>query len=341
MREGLRPTRRRRTVMGDDRKLKTDDWFPAKNMFSWRKSKDAPVGWPIEAVLDETDSPTFCHGFSEGNGRFLAGKGDLFSADLIDSDLGFCTVADSEQTREEDEPTPVVLAMTDEQLMISEGGDTIPVHKASNLAGNEGDKVRRPILGFNGAPLNSDNGGQHEGVFNMLEFLRLANTVIDAGDRESRTALDDLKSKWKRRFGKEAVARCFPATAPHEVPPIVKRKPWRTLIPTGDGGQTVGNYSGLKMGLLPAKTRFSGDFEGGSASEKMDRENQKSDRRLLGADVERVNDDVAPEIDDLVADVVADCSADVIADEECDVTADADYDIVMSLLMQIVMSTKR
>ncbi|KAL2230729.1 UNVERIFIED_CONTAM: hypothetical protein Sindi_1667300 [Sesamum indicum] len=296
------------------------------------------LGGRSEAVSDETDSPTCCHGFSEGNGRFLAGKGDLSSTDLIDSDLGFCAVADSEQTREEDEPTPVVLAMTDEQLMISEGSDTIPVHKASNLAGNEGDKVRRPILGFNGATLNGDNGGQQEGVFNMVEFLRLANTVIDAGDRESRTVLEELKSKWKRHFGKEAFTRCFPATAPHKAPPIVERTPWRTLIPAGDGEKTVGNCSGLKMGLLPAKTRLSGDFDGGSASKKLYRgagsvseliPARKSEVQpaIARADVERVHDDVAPVIDDVVADAVADCSADVIADEECDVTADADCDV--------------
>ncbi|KAL2251973.1 UNVERIFIED_CONTAM: hypothetical protein Sindi_2319600 [Sesamum indicum] len=302
---------------GDGRRLVSGE----KHVFMAEIKKTRLLGGRSEAVLDETDSPSCCHGFSEGNGRFLAGKGDLFSAELIDSDLGFCAVADSEQTREEDEQTPVVLAMTDEQLMISEGGDTIPVHKASNLAGNEGDKVRRPILGFNGAPLNSDNGGQQEGVFNMLEFLRLANTVIDTGDRESRTALADLKSKWKCRFGKEAVARCFPATAPH------KR-----------GMEDKRSETALVMGLLPAKTRYSGDFEGGSASEKMDRgagsdseliPARKSEVRpaIARADVERVNDDVALEIDDAVADAVADCSADVIADEDCDVTADVNCDV--------------
>ncbi|KAL2253032.1 UNVERIFIED_CONTAM: hypothetical protein Sindi_0097900 [Sesamum indicum] len=202
----------------EDRRLVSGEQY----VFMAEIEKTRLLGGRSKAVSDETDSSTCCHGFSEGNGRFLAEKGDLSSTNLIDSDLGFCAVADSEQTREEDEPTPIVLAMTDEQLMISEGGDTIPVHEASNLAGNEGDKVRRPILGFNGANLNGDNGGQQEGVINMLEFLRLANTVIDAGDRESRTALEELKSKWKRRFGKEAVARCFPATAPHKAPPIVK-----------------------------------------------------------------------------------------------------------------------
>ncbi|KAL2253055.1 UNVERIFIED_CONTAM: hypothetical protein Sindi_0100200 [Sesamum indicum] len=93
------------------------------------------------------------------------------------------------------------------------------------------------------------------------------------------------------------------------------------------------------MGLPPAKTRFSGDFDGGSASKKMDRgagsvseliPARKSEVRpaIARADVERVHDDVAPEIEDAVADAVADCSADVIADEECDVTADADYDVI-------------
>ncbi|KAL2252839.1 UNVERIFIED_CONTAM: hypothetical protein Sindi_0078600 [Sesamum indicum] len=285
----------------EDRRLVSGE----QHVFMAEIEKMRLLGGRSKAVSDETDSPTCCHGFSQGNRRFLAGKGDLSNTDLIDSDLGFCAVADSEQTREEDEPTPVVLAMTDEQLMISEGGDTIPVHKASNLAGNEGDK---PTL------------------------LSTPVTV----NRERRWKKH--KSKWKRRFGKEVVARCFPTTAPHKAPPIVKRTPWRTLIPAGDGGKTIGNCSGLKMGLLPVKTRLSGDFDDGSASKKMDRgagsvseliPARKSEVRpaIARADVERVHDDVAPEIDDAVADAVADCSADVIADEECDVTADADCDV--------------
>ncbi|KAL2248014.1 UNVERIFIED_CONTAM: hypothetical protein Sindi_2653700 [Sesamum indicum] len=118
-------------------------------------------------------------------------------------------------------------------------------------------------------------------------------------------AIVNRRRRWKNlnrsgnvASGRRPLLRCFPATAPHKAPPIVKRTPWENAD------------SGRGMEKKPSETAL------------------KSDRQLAKADVERAHDDVASEIDDAVADAVADCSAaDVIGDEECDVTADADCDV--------------
>ncbi|KAL2235667.1 UNVERIFIED_CONTAM: hypothetical protein Sindi_1298900 [Sesamum indicum] len=45
--------------------------------------------------------------------------------------------------------------------------------------------------------------------FNMSEFIKLAHTVIDADDHASLTALEELKTKWETRFGKESCCEKF------------------------------------------------------------------------------------------------------------------------------------
>ncbi|KAL2231034.1 UNVERIFIED_CONTAM: hypothetical protein Sindi_1697800 [Sesamum indicum] len=54
----------------------------------------------------------------------------------------------------------------------------------------------------------------------MSEFIKLAHTVIDADDHASLTALEELKTKWETRFGKEAAAKSFPATTTLTEPPL-------------------------------------------------------------------------------------------------------------------------
>ncbi|KAL2226653.1 UNVERIFIED_CONTAM: hypothetical protein Sindi_2024000 [Sesamum indicum] len=65
----------------------------------------------------------------------------------------------------------------------------------------------------------------------MAEFIRLANMVIDAGDKEATTALCELKTKWEKRFGKEATTRCFRARSTTFDLPMARRQAWRSLRP--------------------------------------------------------------------------------------------------------------
>ena len=78
--------------------------------------------------------------------------------------------------------------------------------------------MRRPNLGFGGAPSIRNNGGRASSPFNFYEFLRLAHAVLDAEDELSMKSLEELKTKWNLRFGHEAINRCFspPVKNPEE-----------------------------------------------------------------------------------------------------------------------------
>ncbi|KAL2248035.1 UNVERIFIED_CONTAM: hypothetical protein Sindi_2655800 [Sesamum indicum] len=69
--------------------------------------------------------------------------------------------------------------------------------------------------------------------FNLEEFLRLANAVIDKGDEKTIAALRDLKDRWKERFRSIPSLRSFVESrgAPSRVSKL--RPALRCLLPSG------------------------------------------------------------------------------------------------------------
>ncbi|KAL2226619.1 UNVERIFIED_CONTAM: hypothetical protein Sindi_2020600 [Sesamum indicum] len=94
--------------------------------------------------------------------------------------------------------------------------------------------------------------------------------VIDAGDKEATTALCELKTKWEKRFGKEATTRCFRARSTTFDLPMARRQAWRSLRPpefilnqNRNGGSKatdlmLTSFSGEKGGRKDAQTTDSG-----------------------------------------------------------------------------------
>ncbi|KAL2253046.1 UNVERIFIED_CONTAM: hypothetical protein Sindi_0099300, partial [Sesamum indicum] len=72
-------------------------------------------------------------------------------------------------------------------------------------------EIQASSLGFGEAP-SSINGGRRFEPFNLEEFLRLANAVIDKGDEKTIVALRDLKDRWKERFRSIPSLRSFVET---------------------------------------------------------------------------------------------------------------------------------
>ncbi|KAL2252817.1 UNVERIFIED_CONTAM: hypothetical protein Sindi_0076400 [Sesamum indicum] len=71
--------------------------------------------------------------------------------------------------------------------------------KGENLAYDSSSFRAPPRLGF-GEASPFINGGRKFEPFNLDEFLKLANVVINKGDEQTITALRDLKTRWKERF---------------------------------------------------------------------------------------------------------------------------------------------
>ncbi|KAL2235688.1 UNVERIFIED_CONTAM: hypothetical protein Sindi_1301000 [Sesamum indicum] len=210
----------------------------------------------------------------------------------------------------------------DDGLDGPEDGETMPVEKDSNLAETDGDLVRRPKLGFGGALLKNNNGGRKPGTFNMVEFIRLARTVIDVGDLESLNALEELKTKWKTHFGKEIDANSFPTPEPITEPPLVRglRKAIRNIIPPATGIQTKENNAAIMDGVSSTGFLFSGEIVGRTDMERMNR------RDILGSSTP-----TRLTFADAIADVSPKSAADVYADLAADVTtADMGHDIIIA-----------
>ncbi|KAL2246214.1 UNVERIFIED_CONTAM: hypothetical protein Sindi_2889600 [Sesamum indicum] len=83
--------------------------------------------------------------------------------------------------------------------------------------------TRCPTLGFASAK-SSGSHGEHGSIsFNIPEFSKLANTVLDAGDKQALDALRELNYKWTERFGEEATTRCFPPSREAITTPFLPR----------------------------------------------------------------------------------------------------------------------
>ncbi|KAL2230751.1 UNVERIFIED_CONTAM: hypothetical protein Sindi_1669500 [Sesamum indicum] len=304
----------------------------------------------IEEIDGDSDTLMCWHGDEDGKGIFLNGRSvDLGPGSSL-SELGFCAAREDETTPVEDETSLTFLGMTNDRVGVFDEGDAMPKDKALNLTDNDRDLERRP---FGGAPSTTNNGGRREVSFNMSEFIKLAHTVIDTNDHASLTALEELKTKWEMRFGKEAAAKSFPATTTLAEPPLVRgfRQALRNAFPPNLGEKSMGNRDTVRTRILPVRTIVTGDNGGWTAAETMNG----------GADSESVivptrSTEIRPVIHggaaipshgkeeksaDAIADVGADSAADVGVDYTADVGVDCDDDITAELSDDISAAGKK
>ncbi|KAL2245927.1 UNVERIFIED_CONTAM: hypothetical protein Sindi_2860900 [Sesamum indicum] len=110
-----------------------------------------------------------------------------------------------------------------------------------------GDLRRRPTLGFASAKSRGSHG-EHGSIFHMLEFSKLAYTVIDARDKQALDALRELNNK-------EAITTPFLPRVRNIRPPVRRvektetpyPKPLEPAVdwsqpPSTDAGQLVAEY---------------------------------------------------------------------------------------------------
>ncbi|KAL2230586.1 UNVERIFIED_CONTAM: hypothetical protein Sindi_1653000 [Sesamum indicum] len=185
-------------------------------------------------------------------------------------------------------------------------------------------------LGFgDGAPSSNINGGR-PGVcsladFNIKEFLRLANRVLD-GDEASMAALNDLKFRWEAKYGRGGLQRSGVASSSlglrkawccllsaHRNPLIGKQMEEREQRAVSKEGAS--SVSSLAFQLLPVFGVIPTMDSKATATSDVLPVVQK-------ADVQPENSDMAMEVDDVVADLggAADVMHDLAAEVICDVS---------------------
>ncbi|KAL2240832.1 UNVERIFIED_CONTAM: hypothetical protein Sindi_0724400 [Sesamum indicum] len=97
--------------------------------------------------------------------------------------------------------------------VVGDGGD-VPIRKDPNMQSLKGCSE----VGFgSGALKRAVNGGDDSSsppvYFNIEEFLLLANRILD-GDDKSKAALNDLKARWEKKFGRFAANKLVTAPVP-------------------------------------------------------------------------------------------------------------------------------
>ncbi|KAL2225759.1 UNVERIFIED_CONTAM: hypothetical protein Sindi_3051700 [Sesamum indicum] len=110
--------------------------------------------------------------------------------------------------------------------------------------------ISDPTVGGD-ASSNNVNGGPSSSSFNLDEFLNLACRVIDHGDEAAMDALNELKNRWKKRFGDNTKPRQTTTMEGGRERPVTGglRKALRCLIPP-DRAQTTGRNSGKAPAML-------------------------------------------------------------------------------------------
>ncbi|KAL2251984.1 UNVERIFIED_CONTAM: hypothetical protein Sindi_2320700 [Sesamum indicum] len=200
--------------------------------------------------------------------------------------------AENEQSPDEYVTSPVSLATDANTTGFAEVGDEGLLRKEATIQASS--------LGFGEAP-SSINGGRRFEPFNLEEFLRLANAVIDKGDEKTIAALRDLKDRWKERFRSIPSLRSF----------VESRGPpsRSSAIGISAGNATVLPATGERRVPHLADVAIVGNGDGELAAAMAD-------------DVEGdVIDDARMTSDDITADITSD---DIIAEITTDgITADA------------------
>ncbi|KAL2234694.1 UNVERIFIED_CONTAM: hypothetical protein Sindi_1201600 [Sesamum indicum] len=218
-----------------------------------------------EADGDEGRRQTECFGQFSGDPRTKIGKLRLES-----KIAGFGQFAGNNGRSDADEGT----------LGSVEEVETTLNEKGENLAYDSYSFRAPPKLGFSEAS-PFINGGRKFETFNLDEFLRLANVVIDKGDKQTITALSDLKIRWKERF--RSVPSLRSLVDRRDAPPRVGglRPAMRCLLPSGTssgGSETAGNSTdsdlqspvpeisrlstGNELALLPPSTDMPAPVKG-------------------------------------------------------------------------------
>ncbi|KAL2240815.1 UNVERIFIED_CONTAM: hypothetical protein Sindi_0722700 [Sesamum indicum] len=105
--------------------------------------------------------------------------------------------------------------------------------KGENLTTDSTRSKAPQKLGFEEASIN---GGRMEEPFNLDEFLRLANAVIDKGDEQTVAALTDLKIRWRMHFRNSPSLRSVVELHGGGAPP--RRQAWRCILPSGKSNMT-------------------------------------------------------------------------------------------------------
>ncbi|KAL2247960.1 UNVERIFIED_CONTAM: hypothetical protein Sindi_2648300 [Sesamum indicum] len=132
--------------------------------------------------------------------------------------------AENEKSPDEYVTSPISLTTDANTTGFAEVGDEGLLRKEAT--------IQASALGFGEAP-SSINGGRRFEPFNLEEFLRLANAVIDKGDEKTIAAIRDLKDRWKERFRSIPSLRSFVESrgAPSRVSKL--RPALRCLLPSG------------------------------------------------------------------------------------------------------------
>ncbi|KAL2235620.1 UNVERIFIED_CONTAM: hypothetical protein Sindi_1294200 [Sesamum indicum] len=171
-------------------------------------------------------------------------------------------------------------------------------------------------LGFpDGASSLAVNGERQPSLspvdFNMEEFLKLANKVVD-GDEASMAALNDLKNRWEAKFGRRGFQQSglTPAT-------IGICKAWRCLLPASGDGKRVEGWDVRNSETVSASfSAVNGIAEVAPTENDI---TATANRSKIADAKDDIMDDIKGDVmDDIMGDVTPACFDDV----ECDVRHD-------------------
>ncbi|KAL2237652.1 UNVERIFIED_CONTAM: hypothetical protein Sindi_0956900 [Sesamum indicum] len=199
-----------------------------------------------------------------------------------------------------------------------------------------------------GASLKVDHGGPSSSSFNLDEFLKLANRVIDQGDDASMAALRDLQIRWKSRFGDGGNRRCLlPRIAGHTAVGNGGETAAKVQLPTAaavcDSSSETGGNGGISRRPMSAggrKVAANFSVATGSPCAFFRRVGERpgtfsATGVVAGADVAAEVGDKVGEVDEraadispIRADVMHDARAEVIHDARADVIPDARADVI-------------
>ncbi|KAL2247994.1 UNVERIFIED_CONTAM: hypothetical protein Sindi_2651700 [Sesamum indicum] len=271
----------------------------------------------------ERTSPVFGMISEDGNGRLTSSDRFLRAETkekLQTPLLGFLGDEGSRSqnpsetgTFQADEGTPD--SVEEEETNITEKGENLTYDSSS---------FRAPQLGF-GEASPFINGGRRFEPFNLDEFLKLANAVIDKGDEQTITALRDLKTRWKERF--RSVPSLRSLVEKRDAAPRVGglRPAMRCLLPTGTSNgapETDGNSTNSYLqSPVPEISRLSAGNEPDLLPPSTDMAAPvKGDRRLTSPAMVGIptSADVAS-----VGEVDGEVDGTVAVDKDGDVTGDA------------------
>ncbi|KAL2230772.1 UNVERIFIED_CONTAM: hypothetical protein Sindi_1671600 [Sesamum indicum] len=237
--------------------------------------------------------------------------------------------------------------------VVRDGGD-VPLRKDPSLPSVEGCVE----LGFGGGALKrAVNGGCDDSSssanFNIDEFITLANRVMD-GDTNSMAALNDLKTRWEKKFGRVVSRKINPV-------PLTVQKPWRCVWPAKkdslagkETGERVNppainteNENNSAATLSPEFSFVSGDRTAtkvlGRRKDVFSATSPVNRRGETGGDVDadvayEVTVDVIDDVPiraDVTDDVIAEVNAEVTADVSADVTADVNANVIADVTAEV------